>query len=80
MGAGEACISPASYSLIADLFPKDRLGRALAVYSTGSFLGSGLAFLVGGWVVWRGGGGRGWRRYDGRGHPTINAPDRGRIL
>jgi len=51
VGAGEACISPASYSLIADLFPKDRLGRALAVYSTGSFLGSGLAFLVGGWVV-----------------------------
>jgi MFS family permease len=51
VGAGEASISPASYSLIADLFPKDRLGRALAVYSTGSFLGSGLAFLVGGWVV-----------------------------
>ncbi|MEA3150681.1 MAG: hypothetical protein QOD56_1620 [Gammaproteobacteria bacterium] len=51
VGAGEACISPASYSLIADLFPKDQLGRALAVYSTGSFLGSGLGFLVSGWVV-----------------------------
>jgi MFS family permease len=51
VGAGEACISPASYSLIADLFRKDQLGRALAVYSTGSFLGSGLGFLVSGWVV-----------------------------
>src|SRR3981189_917420 len=56
VGAGEACISPASYSLIADLFPKDRLGRALAVYSTGSFLGSGLAFFGGGWGVGAGNG------------------------
>ncbi|HEY3655238.1 MAG TPA: MFS transporter [Steroidobacteraceae bacterium] len=51
VGAGEATISPTSYSLIADLFPMDRLGRALAVYSTGSFLGSGLGFLVSGWIV-----------------------------
>ena len=51
VGAGEACMSPAAYSLIADLFPKDRLGRALAVYSTGSFLGAGLGFVASGWIV-----------------------------
>jgi MFS family permease len=51
VGAGEACMSPAAYSLIADLFPKDKLGRALAVYSTGSFLGAGLGFLASGWII-----------------------------
>lgn len=51
VGAGEAALSPATYSLISDLFPRERLGRAVAVYSFGSFLGSGLAFLVGGSVI-----------------------------
>ncbi|RRN64167.1 MFS transporter [Caulobacter sp. 602-1] len=51
VGAGEAALTPATYSLISDLFPKDRLGRAVAVYSLGSFLGAGIAFLVGGAVI-----------------------------
>lgn len=51
VGAGEAALSPATYSLISDLFSRDRLGRALGVYSIGSFLGSGIAFLVGGSVI-----------------------------
>ncbi|GBQ34081.1 spinster family MFS transporter [Gluconacetobacter azotocaptans] len=51
VGAGEAALSPAAYSLIADLFPRDRMGRALAVYSLGTLLGTGLAFLVGGVVI-----------------------------
>lgn len=51
VGAGEAVLSPATYSLLADLFPKEKLGRAVAVYSTGSFVGSGLAFLLGGAVI-----------------------------
>jgi MFS family permease len=51
VGAGEAALSPATYSLLADLFPKDRLGRAIAVYSTGSFVGAGAAFLAGGAVI-----------------------------
>lgn len=51
VGAGEAALSPATYSLISDLFPRDKLGRAVAVYSLGSFLGTGIAFLVGGWVI-----------------------------
>ena len=51
VGAGEAALSPAAYSLISDLFPKEALGRAFAVYSMGSFLGAGIAFLVGGSVI-----------------------------
>lgn len=51
VGAGEAALSPATYSLISDLFPRDKLGRAVGVYSMGSFLGAGIAFLVGGSVI-----------------------------
>jgi MFS family permease len=51
VGAGEAALSPATYSLISDLFPKEKLGRAIAVYSLGSFLGAGLAFLLGGSII-----------------------------
>ena len=51
VGVGEAALSPTAYSIITDSFPKSKLGRALAVYSMGAFLGSGLAFMVGGGVV-----------------------------
>lgn len=51
VGAGEAALSPATYSLISDLFPREKLGRATAVYSIGSFLGAGLAFLVGATII-----------------------------
>ena len=48
VGVGEAALSPTAYSIITDSFPKSKLGLALGIYSTGVFLGSGLAFLVGG--------------------------------
>lgn len=51
VGVGEAALSPAAYSIISDSFPKSRLGFALGVYSIGSFIGSGLAFLIGGTVI-----------------------------
>ncbi len=51
VGVGEAALSPAAYSMIADMYPKKSLGRAIAVYSVGSFIGGGLAFLIGGAVV-----------------------------
>ena len=51
VGIGEAALSPAAYSLIADTFPKERLGRALSVYTAGAFFGAGTAFLVGGAVI-----------------------------
>jgi MFS family permease len=51
VGAGEAALSPAAYALINDLFPREKLGRAIGVYSLGSFFGAGLAFLAGGAVI-----------------------------
>jgi MFS family permease len=51
VGVGEATLAPGAFSLITDYFSKDRLARALSVYSMGIFIGSGLALLVGGTVV-----------------------------
>src|SRR5271170_2446976 len=51
VGVGEAALSPAAYSLITDYFPRDRLATAISVYSMGIYLGSGLAYLLGGLVV-----------------------------
>jgi MFS family permease len=48
VGVGEATLSPSAYSMIADYFPKEKLGRALGVFMSGAFFGAGLAFLVGG--------------------------------
>lgn len=51
VAAGEAALAPAAFSMIADLFPRDRLGRALGVYQSGAFVGAGVALLVGGVVI-----------------------------
>ena len=51
VGVGEATLSPAAYSMIADYFPPERRATAISVYSMGIYLGSGIAFLVGGLVI-----------------------------
>lgn len=51
VGVGEAALSPGTYSMLSDYFPKDRLGRAVGIYSLGSFIGGGIAFLIGGYVI-----------------------------
>lgn len=51
VGVGEATLQAPGVSLIADHFPRERLSRAMSVYSLGIFIGSGLAYLIGGWVV-----------------------------
>ncbi len=51
VGAGEAVNGPATFSLIADSFPKERLPRAIAVMQLGVVAGSGLSLLVGGFVI-----------------------------
>lgn len=51
VGVGEASLSPAAYSLIADYFPPTRRSTALGVYGMGIYLGSGLALILGGLVV-----------------------------
>lgn len=47
-GVGAACSSPASFSMLADLFPREKLPRAFAVLFFGIFLGEGIALIVGG--------------------------------
>ena len=51
VGVGEATLSAPSVSLIADYFPRERVGMAMSVWSLGTFLGSGLAYFIGGWIV-----------------------------
>lgn len=51
VGVGEATLSPAAYSMLSDYFPRDRLARAMAVYSIGVPLGSGVALILGSFVV-----------------------------
>lgn len=51
VGIGEATLTPAAASLIADYFSRERRGRAMAVYATGVYWGSGLALLTGGAVL-----------------------------
>ncbi|MBL8173136.1 MAG: MFS transporter [Bryobacterales bacterium] len=51
VGVGEATLSPAAYSLLTDYFPPQRRATALSVYGMGIYIGSGLAFLLGGVVT-----------------------------
>lgn len=51
VGVGEAALNPCAYSIIADSFPQRLLSRALSAYVMGTYLGFGVAFIVGGMVV-----------------------------
>jgi MFS family permease len=51
VGVGEASLSPAAYSLIADYFPREQLGVAISVYYMGIYFGTSLSLLVTGLIV-----------------------------
>jgi MFS family permease len=51
VGVGEATTNPCVFSIIPDLFPKERLSTAFSVYMMGIQHGSGLALIIGGVVV-----------------------------
>ena len=53
VGVGEATLSPAAVSIIADAFPRRRLGTAMSVYMIGIFAGSGFSYAFGGWLASR---------------------------
>ncbi len=53
VGAGEATLGPAAVSIIADQFPRKQLGVAMSTYMMGTFLGSGVAYALGAYVVGR---------------------------
>lgn len=51
IGAGEAVNGPATYSMLADYFPRERLPRALAGLNIGFVVGTGMSLFAGGVVV-----------------------------
>jgi MFS family permease len=51
VGIGEATASPCAYSLISDYFPKEKRATALAIYSSGLYIGGGLSLFIGGYIV-----------------------------
>lgn len=51
VGVGEACTGPATFSILADLFPPAKLPRAIAVLNFGYTTGNGLALIIGGLVI-----------------------------
>lgn len=53
VGVGEATASPSAYSLISDWFPKKMRATALAIYSSGLYIGGGVSLLIGGAIVER---------------------------
>ena len=51
VGFGEAALNPAAYSLIADYFRPHLISRATSTYVMGTYLGFGIAYMVGGTIV-----------------------------
>ena len=47
VGIGEATASPCAYSLLSDYFPRAKRATALAVYSSGMYIGAGLSLFIG---------------------------------
>ena len=56
VGAGEAMLSPAAYSMISDYFPPHKLAKAIGVYAMGLYLGAGAWAAI---------------RYGARLHPAV---------
>ncbi|WP_411339895.1 MFS transporter [Sphingopyxis sp. J-6] len=56
VGVGEATASPTAYSLISDYFPKRQKATALAIYSSGLYLGGGVSLFIGALIL------EGWNR------------------
>jgi len=53
VGVGEATLGPAAVSIIADQFPREKLGTAMSTYMVGTFAGSGVAYALGAYIVGR---------------------------
>ncbi|MCU0891712.1 MAG: MFS transporter [Sandarakinorhabdus sp.] len=51
VGVGEATLAPAGTSMISDCFRQENLPAAVGVFTGSGFVGSGLALLVGGYVI-----------------------------
>ena len=51
VGAGEASVTPASWSLLADYFPEERRALPVSLFLMGPYLGGGLSLILGAEVI-----------------------------
>lgn len=51
VGAGESSFAPATFSIITDSFPPEKLPRAFAINSLGFIAGAGISNLAGGAII-----------------------------
>ncbi len=51
VGVGEASLMPSAYSMLSDAFPPKKLNTAIAIFSMGGTLGTGLALIAGGLLI-----------------------------
>ncbi len=51
VGVGEATLSPSAYSLLSDYFPPEHRSRVLSIYTSGIYLGAGIATFGGGALI-----------------------------
>ena len=51
VGAGEASVTPAAWSLLADYFAEEKLARPVSFFLMGPYLGAGLALIGGAEVI-----------------------------
>lgn len=51
VGAGEAALAPAAYSILSDMFPRRRLTFALSIYTIGATIGSEASTVIGGLLL-----------------------------
>ena len=55
IGFGEAALTPAATSMIADMFPRKSVNSAIGVFNLGIYAGLGLSYLIGGTLLgWAG--------------------------
>lgn len=50
VGVGEASASPVAFSVLSDYFPREKRATALAIYSSGLYLGGGFSLFIGGFI------------------------------
>lgn len=51
VGVGESSASPAAFSMLGDYFPQRMRATAVAIYSSGVYIGSGIGLFLGGWIL-----------------------------
>lgn len=51
VGVGEASASPSAFSMLSDWFPKEKRATALAIYSSGLYVGGGVSLFIGAVVL-----------------------------